>query len=65
MVFMIWDASASRLLDDGWGRPLTFQRSAAAEEFIRRTERKDLEVRLVDQPPAAAASELPAPEPLH
>jgi hypothetical protein len=63
MVFMIWDGRASRFLDDGWGRPLTFQRSAAADEFIRRTGRDDLEVRRVEQPPPAAAAEIPAPEP--
>jgi len=65
MVFMIWDDASDRFLDDGWGRPLTFQLSAAAEEFIRRTGRGDLDVRLVEQPPAPPAAALPPPAPRH
>ena len=65
MVFMIWDDASDRLLDDGWGQPLTFQVSAAAEEFIRRTGRGDLEVRLVEQPPTSPATPLPPSAPRH
>jgi len=65
MIFMLWDGRAGRFLDDGWGRPLVFQVSAAAEEFVRRTGRADLEVRAVDQPPAAAPDSVPPPAPRH
>jgi hypothetical protein len=65
MVFMIWDETADRCLDDGWGRPLVFTLSAAAEEFIRRTGRADLEVRLVDRPPPTTPTSLPPPAPRH